>query len=173
MHFSVIAPAAQEGTMMFWLPVTGAVLQPGLGPLGNAVVLVPLLPVEPLAPEAPLPPDAPDALPLIVAAPVDAPDPIPEVATPEETAPLVVPEATAPLAPVAEAPVLVPEGAALPDAAPVPDPVVLGVPEDPLPEPTIVGAAAVPQAHSPMARRPRYPNQRIFRDLSHDFITPE
>src|SRR5580658_2548609 len=173
MHFGVIAPAAQEGTMMFWLPLTGAMPQPALMPLGNGVVLVPLL-LEPLAPEAPLPPDAPDALPLIVAAPVDAPDPIPEVATPEEIPPL-VPEATAPLAPVAEAPVVVPEEVALPVPAPVAEPVVLEVPEpeDPLPEVPIVGPVDVPQAHSPMARRPRYPNQRIVRDLSDDFITPE
>jgi hypothetical protein len=140
-------------------------------PLGNGVVLIPLLPIEPLAPEAPLPPEAPDALPLVVVAPVDDPDPVPDVAIPEEMAPLMVPEVAVPLPPLAGATVLVPEAVALPE----PVPVVLDVPEpeEPLPEPTIVGPAAVPHAQSPMARRPRYPNQRIFRDLSDDFITPE
>jgi hypothetical protein len=137
------------------------------------VVVAPLPAIVPLAaPEAPLPPAAPDALPLIVA-PADAPDATPEVTAPEEPTPLAAPEAT--VSPVLELPALAPD-----DVVPLPGvpliPVVLEVPETEVlfPEPTgVVPVLGLLQAQSPMARRVRYPNQRIFRDLSDNFSIPD
>lgn len=149
---------------MFWLPLTGAMPQPVLLPLGKAMVLAPLAAIVPLAA-----PDAPDALPLIVMAPVDAPDVAPDATTPEEPTPLAAPEA---VSPVVELPVLAPDVVPLPGVPLIP---VLEVPETevPLPEPTaIVPVPGLLQAQSPMARRVRYPNQRIFRDLSDNFSAP-
>jgi hypothetical protein len=157
---------------MFWLPLTGAMPQPVLFPLGKGIVLAPLPAIVPLAaPEAPLPPDAPDVLPLIVTAPAEAPDVLPEVTAPEEPTPLAAPEA---VSPVLELPVLAPDVVPLPGVPLIP--VVLDVPETevPLPETTapIEPVPGLPQAQSPMARRVRYPNERIFRDLSDNFSTP-
>jgi hypothetical protein len=144
--------------------------QPALIPLGNGVVVAPLPAIVPLAaPEAPLLPDAPDALPLIV-----APDAAPEVTAPEEPTPLAAPEATVPLPPVLELPVVAPDVVPLPGV-----PLIPGVPEVPEPEvlfpevTPIVPVLGLLQAQSPMARRVRYPNERIFRDLSENFSTPD
>lgn len=165
-----MAPAAQEETETFWLPLAGgAVLQPMLIPLGKGVELLPLLAIEPLAPEAPVP-DAPEVPPL-VEAPEAAPDALPESELPEDPAPLVAPEDTAPVAPLDDEPLAAPEPL-LPEPPPLPD---VDVPEAEVPEPEtfmLEPPFEVPHATSPMAKRARYPDARIFAEPSILFFAP-
>jgi hypothetical protein len=166
MHFAVIAPAGQDGTEMFTFPLAGVVLQPALGPLGNGVVAVPLLAVEPLASPEALPLPEPPLLPPLVEAPPEAPleevpEAAPEVEAPELPTPLVAPEDAVPLAPAVDAPLVDPEEGWLPVLEPEPE---LEVPE---PETFMFELPfEVPQAASPIARRARYPNRRIFAEPS-------
>jgi hypothetical protein len=173
MHFAVTAPAAQDGTEMFTLPLAGGVvLQPPLGPLGNGVVAVPLLAIEPLVPPEALPLPEPPLVPPLVEAPAEPPlEEVPEAApegeVPELPTPLVAPEDMVPLAPAVGPPLVDPEEAWPPVLDPAPE---LEVPE---PETFMFELPfEVPQATSPMTARARYPNQRIFAEPSVLFFAP-